>query len=138
MGGALVYVRISYMTSDNSRFLPSAFTDQTGAMLAAIEAQTQRKNNPVIQVAENVRKYIEDFERGLDTEHEVGLRIASFGGVVFFHAEAIGFARPDLVTFIGTTDEGDRVQLVQHYSQLSFLLKAVKKQQPEARRIGFF
>ena len=104
----------------------------------SIQRQAERKSNPVIQVAENLRKYIEDFERGLDAEHEVGLRIASFGGVVFFHAESIGFAKPDLVTFIGTTDEGERVQLVQHYSQLSFLLKAVKKQQPEARRIGFF
>ena len=80
---------------------------------------------------------LETFEAGLDPDHEVALRIASFGGVVTFHAETIGFAKPDLITFIGVTPEGDRVQLVQHFTQLSFLLKAVKKTQAEARRIGF-
>lgn len=105
--------------------------------LASTQENEHRKANPVIRTAENLKKYIEDFEASLDANHEVALRIASFGGVVQFHAETIGFAKPDLVTFIGVTDEGERVQLVQHYTQLSFLLKAAKKLQPQARRIGF-
>jgi len=106
-------------------------------VLSGIMEHEHRKSNPVVRTAENIRKYIEDFEAQLDADHEVALRIASFGGVIFFHAETIGFAKPDLVTFIGVTDEGERVQLVQHYTQLSFLLKAAKKLKPEARRIGF-
>jgi hypothetical protein len=110
---------------------------QLDDVLSGIQDQAHRKANPVIRASENLKKYIEDFEASLDADHEVALRIASFGGVVQFHAETIGFAKPDLVTFIGVTGEGERVQLVQHYTQLSFLLKAVKKLQPEARRIGF-
>lgn len=111
---------------------------RANTLMAEMHREAHRRHNPVIAVAENLRRYIEQFEAELDAEHEVGFRIASFGGVVLFHAEKIGFANPDLVTFIGTTDDGERVQLVQHVTQLSFLLRAVKKQQPEARRIGFF
>lgn len=111
--------------------------EQQQDIIKMIQAQAHRKANPVVSIAENLKKYVIDFEAQLDADHEVALRIASFGGVIFFHAETIGFANPDLVTFIGVTDEGERVQLVQHYTQLSFLLKAVKKLQPEARRIGF-
>lgn len=109
----------------------------SSGLLDSIQASAERRSNPVIVIAENLKKYITDFEAQLDADHEVALRIASFGGVVFFHAETIAFAKPDLVTFIGVTDEGERVQLVQHYTQLSFLLKAAKKLQPQARRIGF-
>lgn len=84
-----------------------------------------------------MRKAIQAFETTLDAEHEIGFRIASFGGVIFFHAETIAFVNPDLVIFTGTTDDGERVQLVQHHSQLSFLLKAAKKLEPVAKRIGF-
>lgn len=106
-------------------------------LMSSLQEHQHRQANPVIRASENIRKYIETFEASLDPDHEVALRIASFGGVVTFHAETIGFAKPDLITFIGVTPEGDRVQLVQHFSQLSFLLKAVKKTQAEARRIGF-
>ena len=51
----------------------------------------------------------------------------------------IGFSAPDLVTFTGTDEHGNRCQLVQHVSQLNVLLRAVRKppDRPEALRIGF-
>jgi len=95
------------------------------------------RNNPVIEICQAIQKYIEAFENELDNEHEIGIRLASFGGVVIFHAEQIGFSKPNVITFYGITDEGEKVQLIQHVSQLSFLLKAVKKREDKPYRIGF-
>ena len=89
------------------------------------------------QVCQAIKKYVEDFEAQLDEEHEVGVRLASFGGVVLFHAERIGFSTPNVISFYGLTEEGEKVQLIQHVSQLNFLLKAVKKMEEKPRRIGF-
>ena len=53
--------------------------------------------------------------------------------------EGIGFFAPDLLTFYGRDEDGMKTQLVQHVSQLSVMLRAVPKAEPEepARRIGF-
>lgn len=95
------------------------------------------RNNPVIEVCQAIKNYVETFESELDEEHEIGIRLASFGGVVIFHAEQIGFSKPNVITFYGITEEGDKVQLIQHVSQLSLLLKAVKKREEKPNRIGF-
>lgn len=95
------------------------------------------RNNPVIEIGEALKNYIETFENELDDEHEIGVRLASFGGVVLFHAQQIGFTKPNVITFFGVTEEGEKVQLIQHVSQLSFLLKAVKKRDEKPNRIGF-
>jgi hypothetical protein len=53
--------------------------------------------------------------------------------------EGVGYFDPDLLTFYGTDEEGFKTQLIQHVSQLSVMLRAVPKAEPEepARRIGF-
>lgn len=102
-----------------------------------LAADEHLRNNPVVQVCEAIKNYVEEFERGLDEEHEVGVRLASFGGVVIFHAEQIGFTKPNIITFYGVTEDGEKIQLIQHVSQLNFLLKAVKKREHKASRIGF-
>jgi len=102
-----------------------------------ITEQAHRRNNPVVEVCETLKRYVEEFEHTLDEEHEVGVRLASFGGVVLFHAQQIGFSKPNVITFYGVTEEGDKVQLIQHVSQLNFLLKSVKKREEKANRIGF-
>lgn len=99
--------------------------------------QQHRYNNPVLDVADALQQYISDFQAGLDPEHEIGVQLASFGGVIFFHAEKISFYKPNVISFEGVTGDGERVQLVQHVSQLNFLLKAARKQGEKPRRIGF-
>lgn len=99
--------------------------------------QAHLRNNPVIQVCNAIKNHVEEFERSLDQEHEIGVRLASFGGVVIFHAEQISFSKPNVIIFSGTTEEGEKIQLIQHVSQLNFLLKAVKKREETPRRIGF-
>lgn len=120
--------------------LPGSITStlaQMNEIQDQIAEQAHLRNNPVIQVCEAIKNYVEEFERELDEEHEVGVRLASFGGVVVFHAEQIGFSKPNVITFYGVTEEGEKIQLIQHVSQLNFLLKAVKKREQKANRIGF-
>jgi hypothetical protein len=95
-------------------------------------------NNPVIQVFESLVEYVREFEASLDSEHEVGASLASFGSVVTFHIRQIGHAQPNVITFEGVTSEGNRVKLIQHVSQLNVLLMATKIQpNTEKKAIGF-
>lgn len=82
--------------------------------------------------------YIRDFEKHLDADQEVAMGFAgSEAGVI--EIEGIGFFDPDILTFFGTDDDGMKMQLIQHVSQLNVLLQARRKANPaEApRRIGF-
>lgn len=50
----------------------------------------------------------------------------------------IGYQNPDMLYFYGYIN-GNQTQLIQHVSQLNFVLMAVKKEEPDRapRRIGF-
>ena len=112
-----------------------------GRMMAEAQRQqiqTQQKiSDPVISAYKALVTYINDFQDDLDDEHEVGARLVSFGNEVRFHIQEVGYTAPTLITFTGVMDNGDRVQLVQHVSQLSVLLVAVAKREDKPYRIGF-
>lgn len=93
--------------------------------------------NPAQWMYERLKQYIKDFERHLDDEHEIAARLVSFGEELTFHIEDMGYFGPDLITFFGKNEHGEPVQLVQHVSQLSVLLVALRKQEEVPRRIGF-
>lgn len=95
------------------------------------------RDNPVVAAFESLGDYVKAFEAELDGEHEIGARLVSFGSSVTIHVHQVGYSRPSLITFTGVTEKGDKVQLVQHISQLSFLLVAVKKIGETPYRIGF-
>ncbi|WP_432774886.1 DUF6173 family protein [Brevibacillus gelatini] len=82
---------------------------------------------------------IAEFELALDEQHEVGMRLVSFGQNVTLRVDGIGYYNPSLIRFFGTTEAGAPVELIQHVSQISFLLMAVKKADPAnpPKRIGF-
>jgi len=86
-----------------------------------------------------LRTWISNFDRSLDEEHEVGVRLVSFGQTVVFHLERIGYWNPSLISFSGHTDDGNPVELIQHVSQISILLTKVARQNPALpkRPIGF-
>ena len=86
---------------------------------------------------ERLATYIKQFESTLDDEHEIGARLVSFGHNLTFHIEDMGYYGPDMIVFYGRNDSGEPVQLIQHTSQLSVLLVAVRKQAERPRRIGF-
>jgi hypothetical protein len=83
--------------------------------------------------------WINDFHKSLDDEHEVGARLVNFGQTVTFHVEDIGYWNPSLIKFYGKNENGEKIELIQHVSQISILLIAMKReniQQPK-RPIGF-
>jgi hypothetical protein len=79
------------------------------------------------------------FDAELDAEHEVGVRLVTFGQTITFHVSKLGYHNPSLIFFYGETPEGDKVQLIQHVSQISFVLMAMPKPDPEQpkRPFGF-
>lgn len=87
---------------------------------------------------EKIMEEIRSFEKSLDDEHEIAVRLASFGTSVMMAVHEIGYQNPDMLYFFGTVN-GQSTQLIQHTSQLNFLLTAVKKSNLNAppRRIGF-
>jgi hypothetical protein len=84
-------------------------------------------------------EWINEFDKNLDELHEVGVRLVSFGQSFTFHLEDISYWNPSLISFIGHTDEGEPVELIQHVSQISILLLKMKRPDPSnpKRRIGF-
>ena len=80
------------------------------------------------KLVEQIRK----FEADLDQNHEIAIRLASFGTSILMAVEDVGYQNPGKVN-------GEEAQLIQHTSQLNFLLLAVQKPDPQKppRRIGF-
>ncbi len=127
-----------------SGYNPMAGLDVLGDMersnrehLQKIARSTFEHRNPVIQAFASLKEYISNFQASLDDEHEVGASLVSFGQQVTLHVRSVGYSTPAIITFDGVTENGDREQLIQHVSQLSFLLLAVKKLGDQPRRIGF-
>lgn len=83
--------------------------------------------------------WINDFDADLDANHEVGVRLVSFGTTVVFHLENIGYWNPSLISFSGKTDDGEPVELIQHVSQISILLMKLPRLDPTQpkKKIGF-
>ena len=87
---------------------------------------------------EVIMERIKEFEDELDDDHEVAVQLASFGTSILMNVTDIGYSNPSTLVFYGFVN-GQRATLIQHMSQLNFLLLAAKKADPEkpARRIGF-
>ena len=83
--------------------------------------------------------WIIDFHKSLDEEHEVGARLVNFGQAITFHVEDIGYWNPSLISFQGRNELGEPVELIQHVTQISILLVAMKRENIEQpkRPIGF-
>lgn len=83
---------------------------------------------------------IKDFEKQLNLDEEIVLLLASFGQTVRLYVTDIGYANPSLIYFYGFIEgKGIESQLIQHVSQLNFLITSAKRVDDSiaARRIGF-
>ncbi len=87
---------------------------------------------------EIIMEQIKEFQDGLSDELDVCVQLASFGSSILMYVTDIGYQNPDVLYFWGEIN-GNEAQLIQHMSQLNFLLMAVKKENPEDEpiRIGF-
>ncbi len=99
----------------------------------AREAPTARR------AVDNIAVRIRAFEAALDASSEVGVHLVSFGGSTVLHIREVDYEQPNLIFFRGCLDDGSPVELIQHLSQLSFLLMRVPRLEPDKPRppIGF-
>ena len=88
---------------------------------------------------EKLSDYIDEFDRNLNQEQEIGIKMVSFGQTLQFTVHNIGYNNPKLICFCGEMPDGSPVQLIQHVNQISFLLIAVQRKNPEQVKhpIGF-
>lgn len=88
---------------------------------------------------EKLMEEIEAFQSNLSDEYDVCAQLAAFGTSILMYVTDIGYQNPDILYFYGSVN-GNEAQLIQHMSQLNFLLMAIKKEEPDRppRRIGFF
>lgn len=105
---------------------------------AAMAEGVRMRENPAEWAFVRLSKLIEEFEKGIDKDDEVGARLVGLPGDGTMQIEDVGFWGPDLILFSGKNADGKPVRLVQHYTQINVLLNALPKpEERPARRIGF-
>lgn len=87
---------------------------------------------------EKLKEQIAEFQNGLSDDVDVSIALASFGTSMIMEVTDIGYQNPDILYFYGYIN-GNQAQLIQHTSQLNFVLMTIKKEEPKRppRRIGF-
>ena len=103
--------------------LPTASPEQTAALMDGV----RMRENPAEWAFVRLSKLIEDFEKGLDKDDEVGARIVGLPGDGAMSIEDVGFWGPDFILFTGKNADGKPVRLIQHYGQINVMLSVAKK-----------
>lgn len=80
---------------------------------------------------------IADFEKTLDEHHEVGMPIVGGPAGLCVHVRKIYRFGADKLVFVGIDSDQNPVRLIQHLSQLNFLMLSAPKIGEVAVRIGF-
>ena len=93
--------------------------------------------DPAAWMHQRIVHQIMEFEKNLGPDHEIGGRFVEGPNNESLHITNVASWGPDMILFMGEWPDGRRFELLQHYSQVSVLLTAVKKQNDEPRRIGF-
>lgn len=93
--------------------------------------------NHVKWMYKRISRSIIEFEKELDDTKEVGARLVSFNANETILIDDLGYWGPDLIKFYGTNKDGNKVELMQHTSQVNVLLVAVPVEGEKPNRIGF-
>lgn len=88
---------------------------------------------------EQLANEIKEFDNSLNDDYEVGIKLITYGNTYQFYLTDIGYHNPYLIYFYGELSDGSPIQLIQHVSQINFVLIKLRKQDPEKpkRKIGF-
>ncbi|MDR2519483.1 MAG: DUF6173 family protein [Eubacteriaceae bacterium] len=118
----------------------AANADMPPEMMAYLRMKKEEFENGYASIFyQQIVKEINAFNEKLDDEHEVGLQLVSFGETVRFNIESIGFQNPYLIEFYGHLNDRSPIQLVQHVSQINFVLIKLPRENPDLpkKTIGF-
>ena len=111
---------------------------KSGVQVPSAVQQGAKAKSPARWAYERLILYIQNFEKQLDSEHEVAMGFTG-GTAGVIRIEGMGYFDPDIVTFYGSDPTGAKTQVIQHVTQLNVLLRALPKHidQKQPRRIGF-
>ncbi len=97
----------------------------------------EKPYDPAAWMHQRLVHQVMEFEKNLGPDHEVGGRFVEGPSGEPLHLSNVASWGPDMILFMGEFPDGRKWELVQHYSQVSMLLVAVRKINAEPRRIGF-
>jgi len=146
-----VHVGFSSGMAESKRMLAERgeeFARAQAEIVRAREEQLSREHlhanlavaNTAAEFHKRLIRHVVEFDKSLDESEEVGVRLVSFGQALQFHVRDIGYTDPSMITFRGVTEDGQHpVQLIQHVTQISFLLMAMKRLNPDEpkQEMGF-
>jgi hypothetical protein len=117
--------------------LPQSFAPQ---MPDLTKFKSVHEANYASEFYTRLSEYVIDFESSINPDEEVAIKLVCYGEAITIQVNNLGYYNPSLITFEGINVlTGDRVQLIQHISQINFLLVAIKTNnpKPEMERVGF-
>jgi hypothetical protein len=83
-------------------------------------------------IVDDLRKEIDQYNKQLGEENVVGMALTSFGKEITIYVLAIGVRGDRLIGITGLIPNEDKpVELIQHPSQLNFLLKPLPRKNKE-------
>ena len=115
-------------------------------MMTSHESKQKIINSAIIQeeciaqvVAQNLHQEILNYQSNLKDNEDVAMSVVQFNESITILVDSIGYIGYNLIRFGGKDNLGKPMELIQHVSQLNFLLMVVPKPEPEIskRQIGF-
>lgn len=83
-------------------------------------------SNSAPEIAKKIYEEAVSFQRNLSPEYDVAFQLVQFGMSVLVYVNNIGYIGHSLIVFSGIDTDGNPIELIQHTSQLNFLLIAEK------------
>lgn len=104
-----------------------------------VNAAMIQEGSTAKQVAINLYEEIVKYQASLPDTEDVIMMLVQFGHTYTIRVTNIGYSGYTLVCFHGEDIDGKPLELIQHISQLNFLLQVQPKEKPEVpkRKIGF-
>lgn len=104
-----------------------------------IDMATIQEGSVAQIVAQNIYEETVLYQSKLSEDNDVAMSVVQFGQSTTILVDSIGYIGYNIIRFGGLDSSGKPLELLQHVSQLNFLLMVVPKSEPEVpkRRIGF-
>lgn len=117
----------------------NAMQKSSSAKQKMINAATIQEQSIAEIVAENIYRELLNYQASLSDTEDVAMSIVQFNESTTILVDSIGYIGYNLIRFLGKDNLGKPLELIQHISQLNFLLMVVPKseKEPEKRKIGF-
>ncbi|MCP1915702.1 hypothetical protein J2R96_008182 [Bradyrhizobium elkanii] len=105
--------------------------------MSEIEDTIHKKDNPAGYARDRMVELINAFQAKMSDDVEVGISVVGSGSAASFRLRDVRASDPDIIIFDGLDDNGNDIQLIQHYTQMAVVLVARPKAEEKPYRIGF-